>query len=229
MKDVRLLAFDADDTLWDNQSHFDKAVEDYCRLLSCYGSMDDMYRELYKTECGNMDSLGYGTKAFIISLVENLVRVSDGKASNRMILDAVNIGRRILENPAVPLEGVKDTLQALKAEGKYRMVIFTKGDPLEQEAKIARSGLGEFFEDVEIVGNKTPLEYRRLCRHNGVTPEEFAMIGNSFKSDIAPVLEMGGKAILIPYGLLWEHERVEEYDHPNLIRLKHFSELATVL
>lgn len=229
MKDVRLLAFDADDTLWDNQSHFDKAVEDYCRLLSCYGSMDDMYRELYKTECGNMDSLGYGTKAFIISLVENLVRVSDGKASNQMILDAVNIGRRILENPAVPLEGVKKTLQALKAEGKYRMVIFTKGDPLEQEAKIARSGLGEFFEDVEIVGNKTPLEYRRLCRHNGVKPEEFAMIGNSFKSDIAPVLEMGGNAILIPYGLLWEHERVEEYDHPNLIRLKHFSEIATVL
>ena len=229
MKEVRLLTFDADDTLWDNQSHFDKAVEDYCRLLSCYGSMDDMYRELYKTECGNMDSLGYGTKAFIISLVENLVRVSDGKASNQMILEAVNIGRRILENPAVPLEGVKETLQTLKAEGKYRMVIFTKGDPLEQEAKIARSGLGEFFEDVEIVGNKTPLEYRKLCAHNSVTPEQFVMIGNSFKSDIAPVLEMGGNAILIPYGLLWEHERVEEYDHPNLIRLKHFSELETVL
>lgn len=229
MKEVRLLAFDADDTLWDNQSHFDKAVEDYCRLLSCYGSMDQMYRELYKTECGNMDSLGYGTKAFVISLVENLVRVSEGKASNRMILDSVNIGRRILDNPAVPLEGVKETLQYLKAEGKYRMVIFTKGDPLEQEAKIARSGLAEFFEDVEIVGNKTPLEYRKLCAHNGVAPEQFVMIGNSFKSDIAPVLEMGGNAILIPYGLLWEHERVEEYDHPNLIRLNHFSELTTVL
>lgn len=227
MEGVRLLAFDADDTLWDNQSHFDKAVEDYCSLLSCYGSMDQMYRELYSTECGNMDSLGYGTKAFIISLVENLVRVSGGKASNQMILDAVNIGRRILNNPATPLEGVKETLQALK--GKYRMVIFTKGDPLEQEAKIARSGLGEFFEDVEIVGNKTPMEYKRLCCHNGVKAEEFAMIGNSFKSDIAPVLEMGGNAILIPYGLLWEHERVEEYDHPNLIRLKHFSELTTVL
>ncbi|MBR4801777.1 MAG: HAD hydrolase-like protein [Bacteroidales bacterium] len=227
MEGVRLLAFDADDTLWDNQSHFDKAVEDYCSLLSCYGSMDQMYRELYSTECGNMDSLGYGTKAFIISLVENLIRVSGGKASNQMILDAVNIGRRILNNPATPLEGVKETLQALK--GKYRMVIFTKGDPLEQEAKIARSGLGEFFEDVEIVGNKTPMEYKRLCCHNGVKAEEFAMIGNSFKSDIAPVLEMGGNAILIPYGLLWEHERVEEYDHPNLIRLKHFSELTTVL
>ena len=229
MKDVRLLAFDADDTLWDNQSHFDKAVDDYCRLLSCYGSIDQMYKELYKTECGNMESLGYGTKAFIISLVENLVRVSDGKAPDQMIQDAVNIGRQILDNPAVPLEGVKETLQALKAKGKYRMVIFTKGDPLEQEAKIARSGLGEFFEDVEIVGNKTALEYGRLCRHNAVKPEEFAMIGNSFKSDIAPVLEMGSNAIHIPYGLIWEHERVEEYDHPNLIRLNHFSELSSVL
>ena len=229
MKDVRLLAFDADDTLWDNQSHFDKAVDDYCRLLSCYGSIDQMYKELYKTECGNMESLGYGTKAFIISLVENLVRVSDGKAPDQMIQDAVNIGRQILDNPAVPLEGVKETLQALKAKGKYRMVIFTKGDPLEQEAKIARSGLGEFFEDVEIVGNKTALEYGRLCRHNAVKPEEFAMIGNSFKSDIAPALAIGCTAVHIPFHLTWELEQTQVFDHPHLHSITHFAELLQIL
>ena len=228
-KDIRLVAFDADDTLWDNQSFFDSAVGDYCRLLGEYGSEEEMYKELYQTECGNMESLGYGTKAFIISLVENLVRVSGSKASDKMIQDAVNIGRRILDNPAHPLEGVRETLQALKEKGKYRMVVFTKGDPLEQEAKIARGNLGEFFDDVEIVGNKTTLEYTRLCSHNGVSVQEFVMVGNSFKSDIAPVLEMGGNAIHIPYGLLWEHERVEEYDHPNLIRLSRFSDLKSVL
>lgn len=228
-KDIRLVAFDADDTLWDNQSFFDKAVEDYCALMSPYGTRDDMYSALYKTECANMDSLGYGTKAFIISLVENAIRVSDGTIPEDKILQAISIGRTILDNPATPLPGVVETLAALQAKGLYRMVIFTKGDPLEQEAKIDRSNLGKFFSDVEVVSNKTPLEYSRLCRHNGIGEKEFLMVGNSFKSDIAPVLEMGGNAVIIPFGTLWEHERVEEYEHPDLIRLEVFSQLAEVL
>ncbi|MBR6971151.1 MAG: HAD family hydrolase [Bacteroidales bacterium] len=228
-RDIRLVAFDADDTLWDNQSLFDTAVEDYCALMSPYGTRDEMYAALYKTECGNMDSLGYGTKAFIISLVENAIRVSDGTIPEDQIIKAINIGRRILNNPATPLPGVTETLKTLQDSGKYRMVIFTKGDPLEQEAKIERSNLGKFFSDVEVVSNKTPLEYRRLCRHNSIAETQFVMVGNSFKSDIAPVLEMGGNAVLIPFGTLWEHERVEEYDHPNLIRLEKFSDLTSVL
>lgn len=219
-RDIRLVAFDADDTLWDNQSLFDTAVEDYCSLMSPYGTRDEMYAALYKTECGNMDSLGYGTKAFIISLVENAIRVSEGTIPEDQIIKAIHIGRRILNNPATPLPSVTETLKTLQDSGKYRMVIFTKGDPLEQEAKIERSNLGKFFSDVEVVSNKTPLEYRRLCRHNDIAETQFVMVGNSFKSDIAPVLEMGGNAVLIPFGILWEHERVEEYDHPNLIRLE---------
>ena len=213
-RDIRLVAFDADDTLWDNQSLFDTAVEDYCALMSPYGTRDEMYAALYKTECGNMDSLGYGTKAFIISLVENAIRVSDGTIPEDQIMKAIHI---------------TEILKTLQDRGKYRMVIFTKGDPLEQEAKIERSNLGKFFSDVEVVSNKTPLEYRRLCRHNGIAETQFVMVGNSFKSDIAPVLEMGGNAVLIPFGTLWEHERVEEYDHPNLIRLEKFSDLTSVL
>lgn len=228
-KDIRLVAFDADDTLWDNQSLFDKAVEDYCALMSPYGTRDEMYSALYKTECGNMDSLGYGTKAFIISLVENAIKVSDGTIPEDQIIRAINIGRRILNNPAVPLPGVAETLETLQDSGKYRMVIFTKGDPLEQEAKIERSGLGKYFDDAETVSGKTILEYKKLCSHNGVTKDQFVMVGNSFKSDIAPVLEMGGNAVLIPFGTIWEHERVEEYDHPKLIRLDQFSDLRNIL
>lgn len=228
-KDIRLVAFDADDTLWDNQSFFDRAVDDYCSLLSGYGDKDQMYAKLYDTECGNMASLGYGTKAFIISLVENAIEVSGGKASNALLKKAVSIGRSILENPAHPLDGAEETLSRLKASGKYRMVLFTKGDPLEQEAKLDRSGLRRFFDDVEVVSNKTPDEYIMLCRHNGVRPEEFLMVGNSFKSDIDPALRIGGNAVLIPFGNLWEHERVEEYDHPDLVRLSKFSDLLTVL
>lgn len=228
-KDIRLVAFDADDTLWDNQSLFDKAVEDYCALMSPYGTRDEMYAALYKTECGNMDSLGYGTKAFIISLVENAIKVSDGTIPEDQIIRAINIGRRILNNPAVPLPGVAETLETLQDRGQYRMVIFTKGDPLEQEAKIERSGLGKYFDDAETVSGKTILEYKKLCSHNGVTEDQFVMVGNSFKSDIAPVLEMGGNAVLIPFGTIWEHERVEEYDHPKLIRLAQFSDLRNIL
>ena len=228
-KDIRLVAFDADDTLWDNQSFFDKAVEDYCALMSSYGSRDQMYSALYRTECGNMDSLGYGTKAFIISLVENAIRISDGTIPEDQIIKAINIGRSILENPATPLPGVAETLKTLQDREQYRMVIFTKGDPLEQEAKIERSGLGRYFDDIETVSGKTVMEYKRLCAHNGVSENQFMMVGNSFKSDIAPVLEMGSNAILIPFKTMWEHEIVEEYDHNNLIRLNVFSELMTVL
>lgn len=228
-KDIRLVAFDADDTLWDNQSFFDKAVEDYCALMSSYGSRDQMYSALYRTECGNMDSLGYGTKAFIISLVENAIRISDGTIPEDQIIKAINIGRSILENPATPLPGVAETLKTLQDREQYRMVIFTKGDPLEQEAKIERSGLGRYFDDIETVSGKTVMEYKRLCAHNGVSENQFVMVGNSFKSDIAPVLEMGSNAILIPFKTMWEHEIVEEYDHNNLIRLNVFSELMTVL
>ena len=228
-KDIRLVAFDADDTLWDNQSFFDNAVEDYCALLSDYGTRDEMYAALYKTECGNMDSLGYGTKAFIISLVENAIKVSDGTIPEDKILQAIAIGRTILNNPAVPLNGVTETLKALQDRGKYRLVIFTKGDPLEQEAKIERSNLGKYFDDIETVSGKTLMEYKRLCSHNGVKASQFVMVGNSFKSDIAPVLEMGGNAVLIPFKTMWEHEIVEEYDHENLIRLNQFSDLTNIL
>lgn len=226
---IRLIAFDADDTLWDNQSLFDKAVDDYCRLLSCYGGEKAVFDSLYERECANMPSLGYGTKAFIISLVENAIKVSGGTVSNETMSEVVRIGREILNNPATPLWGVYDTLKALKNKGLYRMVLFTKGDPLEQENKLERSALGEFFDDVEIVSNKTPLEYRRLCAHNNISCSEFMMVGNSFKSDIAPVLEIGGKGVLISFNKLWQHEVVEEYDHENLLRLKVFKELLNIL
>ncbi len=225
---IRLIAFDADDTLWENQSLFDNAVEEYCLLLSDYGSKELMYKALYETECKNMSSLGYGTKAFVISLVENIIKVSGGKASNELIQKAISIGRKVLENPAIPLEGVVETLARLSSNANCRMVVFTKGDPLEQELKIERSGLAKFFNDTEVVSDKTPLEYMRLCNHNHIEPRDLLMVGNSFKSDIDPVLTIGGYAALVPCERLWEHERVGEYEHDNLIRLERFTDLLTL-
>ena len=229
IKGIELLAFDADDTLWDTQSYFDSAVARYCKMLSPYGSFEHIYNIFYQKEIANLPSLGYGGKAFLISLIENAIEVSGGKVSNADIEQFIAIGREVLEIPAIPLEGVERTLSLLKESGKYRMVLFTKGDSLEQESKCERSGLMPYFNDIEIVSTKTVKEYRNLCRHNGVESCNMLMIGNSFKSDIAPVLDIGGKGILIPYGRLWEHEVCEKYEHHNYITLNKFEELLQVL
>ncbi len=226
---IKVLAFDADDTLWDCQSHFVAVEQKYCALLAEYGDEELVSRELFKTETSNMPELGYGSKAFTLSLVENAVKVSKGRITASTLLEIQDLGRSLLRLPATPLEGVEATLRTLRNRGHYKMVVFTKGEILDQENKLLRSGLWDYFDRVEVVADKTPRQYRELCATFGIGIDELLMVGNSFKSDIEPVLRLGGFAVHIPFELTWEHERVEEFDHPHLLRISHFSQLTEVL
>lgn len=226
---ITLLAFDADDTLWDCQGHFDKVEMEYCNILSQYGNSDKISESLFNTETGNMPVLGYGSKAFTISLVENAIKVSKGRVSNNDIVKIINLGKTLLQLPATPLPGVRDTLRTLRNENRYRMVVFTKGDNQDQEGKFHRSGLEEFFDDIMVVADKTKREYVRLCNLFDTDISRMCMVGNSFKSDILPVLQLGGYAVHIPYRLMWKMEETVENDHPHLTKIDNFNELKTFL
>lgn len=226
-KDIRAIAFDADDTLWALQEYFEEVEHEYCELLSEYGKEKEISAALLETESGNMADLGYGCKAFTISLVENAVKVSKGKVSAYVI--AQIIGQSLLHLDAKPLEGVEETLALLhekKKEGRdLKLAVFTKGELQDQENKLWRSGLQRYFDVVRIVSDKKPEAYRRLCRELDVQPSELVMVGNSFKSDIAPALSIGCSAIHIPAQSIWAHEKTEEYEHPKLRRISYFKEI----
>lgn len=224
--DIQAIAFDADDTLWDCQSHFADVERRYCELLAPYGSPEHISGRLFSTEAANMELLGYGTKAFTLSLVENAVAVSRGQVAATVIGEIVRLGKELLCLPATPLPGVRETLAALRGR---RLVLFTKGELLDQENKLRRSGLAGFFSHVEIVSDKTEREYAALCRHLGVAPSHLLMVGNSFRSDIAPALAIGAWAAHIPFHVTWQLEITDEFDHERLIRLTRFSQLNDFL
>jgi putative hydrolase of the HAD superfamily len=176
-----------------------------------------------------MEALGFGAKPYLISVLETSVALAGDKLTGSMVGKIIAAGREIIDNPATPYEGVKEALEAIKAKKKYRMVMLTKGDLLDQEHKIARSGLGPLFDRIVITSNKSKKEYQELCKEEGIAMEEFLMVGNSFKSDIAPVLELGGWGAYIPSHVIWVHEVVEEYPHPRLLKLASLSELQAYL
>ena len=216
---IGLIAFDADDTLWDNQGHFNAVEKAYCRLLSPYGTAEQVSAALFETETANMPLLGYGCKAFTLK----------GQITAQKLLEVEQLGKSLLSLPATPLPGVVDTLRTLRQSGRYRLVVFTKGELLDQQNKVIRSGLREFFDDVIVVSDKTRHEYQRLCDMFDTDVSRLLMVGNSFKSDIAPVLQLGGYAVHIPFDKVWQHEVVEEYEHPRLRRLQSISELPSLL
>lgn len=256
---IKAIAFDADDTLWALQNHFEDVEDEYCDLLADYGSKEEISAALFETESGNMADLGYGVKAFIISLVENAIKVSEGKASARLIGRIVEVGKSLLHVDAKPLEGVEKTLAKLSemrlsnnsdssdaseasdasdasiaskegaSDRKYRLAVFTKGELMDQENKLWRSGLQRYFDVVSIVSDKTPEAYRHLCKELEVSPEQLVMVGNSFKSDIAPALKIGASAIHIPFHTIWAHEKTEEFNHERLRRISHFEEILEIL
>lgn len=239
MNHVKAIAFDADDTLWELQTFYEQVEEEYCELLAQYGTKKQISASLFETEVQNMDDLGYGCKAFIISLIENAIKVSHGKVEAAVVGQIVSLGRTLLRLDAKPLEGVEDTLRRLSeyritdASGssikRYKLALFTKGELKDQENKLWRSGLGRYFDVVSIVSDKTPEAYHRLCKELNVTPDEMVMVGNSFKSDVMPALKIGAYAIHIPFHTTWAHEKVEEFEHERLLRISRFAELLEVL
>ena len=226
---IKLIAFDADDTLWDCQSYFEKVEKEYCEILSKWGNSQEISEALFQTETKNMDLLGYGCKAFTISLIENAVKLSHGDINGNDIQKIIELSKTLLKLPSTPLPEVEKTLHEIRRMDKYDLVIFTKGEILDQQNKIKRSGLEKYFDDVVIVSDKTREKYVKLCREHDTEINNLLMIGNSFKSDIKPVLQLGGYAVHIPFHVEWKHEVTDEYDHHHLIRLQQFCQLTEIL
>ncbi|MBR1548771.1 MAG: HAD family hydrolase [Prevotella sp.] len=226
---IKVIAFDADDTLWDCQSWFDKVEHRCCQLLSPWATAREVSEGLFSTERQNLSLTGYGTKAFTLSLIENAVRVTDAQLTGDIVMQLIDMGKELLLFPTAPLPEVEDTLRRLSESRRYRLVVFTKGEMMDQENKLQRSGLEGYFSHMDTVSNKTEVEYRQLCENLGVAPEETLMVGNSFRSDIAPALSAGAYAAHIPYHVVWELEKSEEFPHERLWKLAHFGELTSLL
>ena len=226
IEDLRVIAFDADDTLWDCQSHFEAVENHLYQMIAPY--CDNPAKELYNTESGNMADLGYGCKAFTISIIETALRVGGDHLSAEQLSDLLSHSKSLLHLPATPLPEVEDTLQRLQAY-PYRLVVFTKGELQDQENKLKRSGLVKYFSHVEITSDKTEVEFQQLCEHLDILPEELLMVGNSLKSDIAPALNIGASAIHIPFHVTWQLEHAEDLEHPRLIKISRFSEILSLL
>ncbi|WP_116107840.1 HAD family hydrolase [Lewinella sp. IMCC34191] len=212
MDQICTIAFDADDTLWVNESFFREAEETFCGLLEDYLPHHTVHRELFATEIGNLPLYGYGIKAFTLSMVETILNVTEGKAPAVLIERALAIGKDMLQKPVELLDGVEETLTRLSPN--YRLVLATKGDLLDQERKLAKSGLEKHFHHIEVMSDKKRGNYERLIAHLDCRPEEFMMVGNSVKSDILPVLELGGYAVHVPFHTTWAHEEAT-YDDAN--------------
>lgn len=226
---IKVIAFDADDTLWDNESHFFNVENKMCRLLSHYADEQTIKEKLFETEMANMDDYGYGAVAFTMSLIENAIKVSKGSVNADEIAQIIELGRTLLRLDAKPLDGVGETLGKLKAMGRYRLAVFTKGELLTQENKLKRSGLLPYFDKVAIVSDKHENEYRNLCHEMSISPEELLMVGNSLKSDVMPALNIGSWAVHIPFHVTWQHEVVESFTHERMVSISHFAELMDFL
>lgn len=218
---IRIIAFDADDTLWVNEPHFQDAEKRFCLLLEDYMSHQLTSQELFKTEMKNLCLYGYGVKGFVLSMIETSIRISNYTASSRLIDEILAIGQELLQKPVELLSGVPETLEKLKR--KYKLIVATKGDLLDQERKLKKSGLESYFHHIEIMSDKKTANYQKLLMHLDCKSENFLMLGNSIKSDILPVLELGGYAAYIPYHVTWMHEQ-----HEHNLKSEHFIELNSI-
>ncbi|HYG86396.1 MAG TPA: HAD family hydrolase [Azospirillum sp.] len=201
---IDTIAFDGDDTLWHNESLFSMTQERFRALLAHAAEPATIDARLLAAERRNLGVYGYGIKGFVLSMIETAIEVTDGRIAAADTQSLIDFGKAMLQHPVELLDGVSEVVEALS--GRYRLMLITKGDLFDQESKIARSGLAERFAAVEIVSEKDPDTYRRVLERHGVAPERFLMVGNSVRSDILPVLALGGHAVHVPYHVIWAHE-----------------------
>ncbi|MBT3920909.1 MAG: HAD family hydrolase [Flavobacteriaceae bacterium] len=225
---IKVIAFDADDTLWVNEPYFRTAEKAFCELLKEYVPEEECNELLYKFEMQNLPLYGYGIKPFVLSLIEAAITISKKQIPLEIVSEIIAIGKEMLQMPVELIDGIEATLAHLSK--KYLLVMATKGDLLDQERKLIKSGLEKYFHHIEVMSDKQPNNYQKLITHLDITPSQFLMIGNSLKSDVLPVLEIGSYAIHIPFHTTWEHEKVEEeVMHYNFKELKLASELIDLL
>jgi len=206
-KNIKVIAFDADDTLWVNETYYREAEHKFIKLLAKYETENKLDQELFKMEMKNLYLYGYGIKSFMLSMIESALELSNYKIKQTVIQEIIEIGRGMLNKPIELLEGVEDTLIALQPT--YKLILATKGDLLDQERKLEKSDLIKYFHHIEILSDKKVDNYQKLLARLEIRPSEFLMVGNSLKSDVLPLLEVGAKAIHVPFHTTWAHEIVE--------------------
>ena len=207
-QNIKIIGFDADDTLWINETYFREAEIEFAKLLSNYETLNKIDQELFKNQIKNLHLYGYGVKAFTLSMIESALEISNYNISNKTIEAILNIGKEMLNKPVELLEGVEEVLKTLSK--KYRLILATKGDLLDQENKLKKSGLIKYFHHIEVLSDKKEANYSKLLHHLDINPSEFLMIGNSLKSDILPLVNIKASAIHIPFHTTWVHEQVSE-------------------
>ena len=225
---LKVIAFDADDTLWVNEPYFRETEERFYELLADYASRHELEQELLSIEIKNLPIYGYGIKGFMLSMIETALKISNNNLNIQVVDKIVDLGKQMLDQPIELLEGVEQVLNTLK--DKYRLVVATKGDLLDQERKLKKSGISHYFHHIEIMSEKDVDNYQKLIKHLDIAPSELMMIGNSLKSDILPVLEIGSNGVHIPYQITWSHETIShQVENSRLISLKNISEVLNFL
>ena len=223
---IDAIGLDADDTLWENETFFRVTEGEFAALLGDYADGADIASRLLDVERANLTRYGFGIKGFMLSMVQTAIELTDGRIDGRAIGRILELGQEMLAHPVDLLPGV---VQALDALADRRLILITKGDLIDQERKIAASGLAERFDAVEILADKSPETYARVLFRADVAPERFAMVGNSMKSDVLPVVELGGHGVFIPHAMTWAIEHADAPDHPRAHRLDSIADLPGLI
>lgn len=205
-KNIKIIGFDADDTLWVNETYFREAELEFGLLMQQYETINQIDQELFKIEIENLPIYGYGIKGFVLSMVEAAIILSNGQACNKTMQAIIDIGKTMLNKPVDLLEGVEEVLKTLSKT--HRLIMATKGDLLDQERKLEKSGLLKYFHHIEVMSDKKSADYAKLLKHLDINADEFLMVGNSLKSDILPLIEIGAHAAHVPFHTTWQHEVV---------------------
>lgn len=226
---IKVIGFDADDTLWVNETYFRDAELEFAKLLSQFETANKIDQELFKLEMKNLPIYGYGVKGFVLSMVEMALELSNYTISNKIIEKIIHIGKDMINKPVELLDGVQAVLQQLS--GKYKLILVTKGDLLDQERKLEKSGLIDYFHHIEVLSEKESINYSKLLKHLEINPSEFLMIGNSLKSDILPLVNIGAKAVHVPFHTTWQHEIVDEktIKHKDYLTLNSIQDIVQYL
>lgn len=205
-KNIKVIGFDADDTLWVNETYFREAELDFAKLLSQYETLNKIDQELFLMEMKNLPLYGYGVKGFVLSMVEMALELSNFSVSNKTIKAILDLGKDMINKPVELLDGVEEVLKNLSK--KYRLIVATKGDLLDQERKLEKSGLLDYFHHIEVLSDKKEANYSKLLNHLDIKPSEFLMVGNSLKSDVLPLVNIKAHAVHVPFHTTWAHEQV---------------------
>lgn len=228
MMNPKTIALDADDTLWHNEPYFDEAQERFCELFSGFASKQELLTLILNHQVKNLPLYGFGIKAFTLSMIESALDLTNHQLNGQVVDKIIQIGKDLLQKPVELLPNVEDVLQQLK--GKYKLVVATKGDLKDQHRKLHDSGIGHYFHHIEVMSDKKELDYQKMLGRLDCQAEDFIMIGNSLKSDVLPVLNIGGTGIHVPYHTTWEYEKIDfEIVHANFKSINSITEILDFL